>query len=252
VVFVLASLAIACLSGCGGAGDSPRDVVAHVGGTAITKASLNHWMATIIGGDFYEISHLAAPRGLVSEPPNYAVCVVGLKAFLPNVRHGTAETQLKSKCEQLHEALKQQALAYLITAQVAVGQDTEQGLKVSAGEVEQEFKRVQETQFPNEGELQRYIAERHWSLADELFLIKRDLLSRKLRLKLTQRFSIPDHEAALIKYVGDINKLWTAKTTCDPGYVVQGCKEYTSAQINAASTEPSPAILIEELARLHG
>lgn len=247
LTLALVSFTAAGLVSCGGGSGMSSDAVAQVGSAAITKASLSHWMSTIIGGDFYEITHQVAPTGLVSDPPDYATCQAGLAKLASSLAQKPTVAQLKGKCEQLHQALKQQALSYLITAQVAIGQDAEQGLAVSAREAERYFKHLQATQFPKESELQTYLADRHWSLSDELFLVKRDLLSSKLRSKLEQKFGGAGSQEALINYVHDANKRWTEKTTCSPGYVTEGCSEYTSAQAAVAKANPSPAVLIEEL-----
>jgi hypothetical protein len=250
LALVATALVAASLAACGGGGTMPADAVAQVGETAITKASLNHWMSTIIGGDFYEITHKVAPTGMVSEPPDYATCTIALET-LPSSSGKTKPpaVQLKSKCEQLYHALKQQTLSYLISAQVAVGQDRDQGLKVTGREVEQAFKRLQASQFPKEAELQQYLANRHWALSDELFLLKRDLLSSKLRAKIEKKYGGATGEQALIKYVHGATTLWIARTTCRSGYVVQGCKQYGPAQAAATAAAPSPDALIEELVR---
>jgi hypothetical protein len=206
-------------------------------------------MSTIMGGDFYEITGKTVPSGMVSEPPDYAECVAGMETLSTSSAGGSTRptaAELRRKCEQLYQAVKQQTLAYLITAQVGIGQGAEQGLKVSNSEVEQAFRSVQAAQFPKPVELQRYLAARHWTLSDELFLVKRDVLSSKLRSKLLQKYRGSDGKKALIQYAHNAVKLWTARTNCRPGYVVEGCKQYRATQVAAI---PPPAVLIAEIAR---
>lgn len=241
-----AALAVS-VTACGGSGGASADAVAHVGDTAITEASLSHWMSSIMGGDFYELTGKVAPTGLVSEPPNFAACVTALEGYEAAPAPGSAKdasTTLRHKCEQLHLAIKQQALAYLITAYVAVGEGAEQGLTANGSEIEHLFKQIQEAQFPTEAQLSQYLANRHWTLKDELFLVKRDLLSQKLTTKLKHKFTGPSGERALINYVREVRGRWTAKTTCRPAYVVEGCKEHNPS----SSAGPSPSALIQELA----
>ena len=247
VVSILA-LAVAAVAGCGGGGGLSGDVVAEVGGSAITRASVNHWMSTIMGGDFYEISRRVAPVGLAADPENYPACKAALEKLASSYAQAKpSEAERKQKCEQLHQALKAQALSYLITANVARGQAAELGLAATPAEVEQFFHTIQAREFPKEAELRQYLAERHWSVADELFLLKRDLLSSKLKTKLLGRYKGTSGLAALAKYAKEANRRWTAKTTCRSGYVVSGCSEYTSAQANATAAAPSAAVLIEAL-----
>lgn len=246
---ILASVAaVACavaLAACGGGGDAPAPpgTVVKVGDASITKASIDHWMSTIAGGDFYEISEITAPAGLVSEPPDYATCVAKLKSLVPSL----SQQELRSRCEELYRAVRQQAISYLITVSVLDGQDAELGISASSGEVEHAFKQIQAEQYPKEAELQRHLAERHWSLSDELFVVKRDVLSSKLRSTLEHRFGRADGQQALVSFVHTMNKKWVAKTSCSAGYVVEGCRQYVSTQDEAANG-PSAAVLIEGIA----
>lgn len=232
-------LALGGLSACGGGGGLPDNAVAQVGGTTITKATLSQWMSTLAGGDFYELSHITPPDGLVSDPPNYAICIAGLKRLAPKL--SSAET--KSKCEQLYQALKQQAVSYLLTSQQNFGEDAEVGVKASEDEVKQQFEKVKSELFPTEADLQQYLAARNWTTPVELFLIKRNVLSSKLARKLQEKFS---DERASIAYFHSARKKWTAKTDCRPGYVVEQCKQYKPGK--TASTMLSPALLIKEIA----
>ncbi len=248
---VAAMLAAVSVASCGGSHGASGDTVAQIAGTAITRATLNHWMSTIIGGDFYELTGKVAPTGLVSEPPHYTACVTVLEGYEAAPRPGNAAgapAALRHKCEQLYRAIKQQTVAYLITADVAVGEGAEQGLTVNSSEIEQAFKRIQAVQFPTETALSQYLADRHWTLKDELYLVKRDLLSQKLTTKLKRKFNSAGGEQALAGYIRETRRRWTAKTTCRPGYVVPGCRQYDSQKATASSSDPSPSALIEELA----
>jgi hypothetical protein len=246
---VVAALSLsAAIAGCGGGGGLPGDVVAQVGNEPITQSAVNHWMSTLVGGDFYEISRRAAPIGLASDPENYPACRAALEKLMSgSAQVKPSEAQLRHKCEQLHLAIRAQAVSYLITVHVTKEQAAELGLGATPAEVERLFRTVQAREFPKETELRQYLAERHWSVADELFLLKRDLLSEKLKSKLLQKYAGASGQLALARYAKDKNGLWTGKTICRAGYVVQGCSEYGPAQAAAARADPSPAILIEEL-----
>lgn len=247
-------LAAVTLPACGSGGDAPSsggepvtteaaspNSIVTLGRAGISKATLNHWMSTIAGGDFFEISGMTAPSGLVSEPPNYAMCAANLKTLVPSL----SQQELRTKCKQFQQAVKQQAIGYLITVDTILGQNAEQGIHVSNQEIQQAFKKLQAAQFHSERETQQYLANRHWSLSDELFIIKRDLLSSKLRSALEARFS----GEALVNYVHNMDKKWTEKTSCSPGYVVEGCRQYVSTRAATASG-PSAATLIEEISNL--
>ncbi|HEY2142006.1 MAG TPA: hypothetical protein VGG98_08100 [Solirubrobacteraceae bacterium] len=245
LAFVAVFIAAMGLAACGGASG---DVVAHIGPRSITKDDVNHWMSTLAGGDFYEISgRHTVPAGLVSEPPNYGACVSNLEAAAANASTRLAKTaaaQLLSKCRQLYQALKLQAVGYLVEAWWLIGLDGEEGVKATDGEVRQLFNKTEAEQFPKEGELQQYLARNRRSLADEMFVVKLDLLQQKTQKKITT-----GGKQMLAKFT-EAGQRWTAKTSCRAGYVVQHCKQYTGTP--ASSTTPSAAVLLEQVAAITG
>lgn len=242
---------VATLSACGGGttttatttakngGDAPLSgsTVARVGKIAVTTSLLDHWMPTLMGGDFYELTHVKAPPGLVSEPANYRHCESGLKALVPSL----AGQALATHCRDLYVALREQAVSYLLNADVEIEQAAEQGITVGQGEVEQSFDRLKAEQFPAEAEVQKYLADRNWSLSDELFLVKRNLLGTRLLAKVRQKLG-GQGEQALDAFYRTNGQKWTEQTACRAGYVVIGCRNYTSP-----ASPYSPALLIEQL-----
>lgn len=210
----------------------------RVGGDPITKASLNQWMSILGGGDFYELSHITIPKGLVSEPLDYARCTADLTTLAPKLD----AKQLRAKCLLLHQALRLQTLGYLIGAQQEFGEEGEVGARVTGGEIQRALKAVKAEQFPTEAEFQQYLAERDWTPSVERFIIKRDLLSEKTAGVLSKRFS---SQAAAIAYLNVLKKRWIARTSCSPGYVVLHCVEYKPG--TPESTIPPPANLIKEV-----
>ena len=245
LMFVAVGLAVAGVTGCGGG--TSGEVVAQVGGSSITKAELDHWMSTEAGGDFYELSagH-TVPEGLVSEPPNYAACVARLEAVAANPTKGRSKPtagQLLSKCRQLYQALKVQALSFLVASRWTVGAFGEVGVKATDKEVMQKFNRMKAEQFPKEGELQRYLTSRRRSPSDELLLVKLDLLSQKALQKLET-----GGKQMITKFT-EAEQRWTAKTNCRAGYVVKSCKQYTGPP---PLSTPSGAVLLEQVAVITG
>ncbi len=220
------------------------NVVAQVGGTVITKAMLGHEMSTIFGGDYYEINLRPAPRALVSEPPNYPACLAQLKAIVRPLPAGSRPpvAQLALKCQQVYQAIKLQALGVLLADQWYKGLDAAQGVTVSEAEAEHALAQVQASQFPKEGEFQSYIAERHWTVADELLLLTMDLLSTKIQEKI-KTSGEPVSEA-----LNRAAATWKAQTRCRTGYVVERCSQYTTSSVNLST--PSPAVLVEQLKAL--
>jgi hypothetical protein len=241
-----AGLAGMCLAACGGGGSS-SDAVAHVGDTPITTTAVNHWMATLAGGDYHQLSAKnTIPDGLVSEPPNYPRCVANLEtaaARVPKRGLNLTGVQLLTKCRQLYQALRNQAVALLVNDQWLIALARDEGLTATDAEVSQLFKRVKAEEFPTEAAQQQYFASRKLSLADELFLLKIDLLEQKLLTKAQL-----GGKQAVAKFT-EAAQRWTAKTTCRPGYVVQHCKEYTGAP-KPTPSQPSASVMIEQIAAI--
>jgi len=223
----------------------PADAVARVGSTVISKATLNHEMTATFGGDYFEIIHSPAPRGVVAEPPDYPACHTAVKAVMAHLPANQARPSTKEiaqKCKQLYQALMQQALGILLADQWYVRLDAEQGIAVTKAQVEQALKQLKAERFPKAGEFQTYLAQRHWTVGDERLLLLIDLLSNKV-LERIEGAGGERVEAALNAAAAK----WTARTNCRTGYVVPRCKQYKAS--SASSSLPSPAILIEQIAR---
>jgi hypothetical protein len=145
-------VAAAGLASCGGGSSS--DVVAKVGSTAVTKAEVNHWMSTLAGGDYYEVSRKhTMPAGLVSEPADYARCTANLSAAVGSVAPPPARptpSLLLSKCRQLHYAVRQQAAEFLVEGQALIGLAREEGITASDREIKETFAEIKKQEFPSE------------------------------------------------------------------------------------------------------
>jgi foldase protein PrsA len=232
------------VAGCGGSGNV---VVARVGGTAVSRSELSDWMGTLAGSDFYEVSKAhTIPAGLVSDPPDYSKCVSGLEAAAPRAAAvGTKATaaQLLEKCRQLYQALKRQAMGFLIDYNWTEHVLADEGLRVSDSEVTAKLVRVKAEQFPKASEYQQYLSRRRRSQAAEELLLKLDLISQKALEKL----QAGGKQAAA--RITETEQRWTAQTSCQPGYVVKHCKQYTPP---ASPAKPSPAVVLEQIAVITG
>ncbi len=246
LAIVAAGLAGMYIAACG-AGGSSSDAVAHVGSTPITTSAVNHWMATLAGGDYHQLSAKhTIPDGLVSEPPNYPRCVAALEAAaarVPGRGLNLTGVQLLTKCRQLYQALRNQSVALLVNDQWLIALARDEGVTVSDADAMQLFKHVKAQEFPTEAAQRQYFASRKLSLADELFLLKIDLVEQKLVKKAEQGGK------QTVASFNEAAQRWTAKTTCRPGYVVQHCKEYTGAPAPSPSHPPA-SVMVEQVAAI--
>jgi len=245
-------LAILCASACGGGtGGLSGDVIARVGTAPITKSALGHWMSGMLGGDYFDVTSRVAPAGLLAPPPGFTTCVTKLKAIAPKTagKPRLTEEQLRSRCEQLYDAIKEQALNFLINAQVNISQGAANGVRISSGEVDATLKRVRAEQFPRAGELQKYLAQRHQSLADERFLLTLDLLNQKAHPRILRRLMQGGGgRQALAKRFAAYTARVTAQTDCRPGYVVARCRQYQPKD-DKPYRGRAPASLLFEIGR---
>ena len=253
VRFSLALFAVLSLVACGASTNhDPDPVVAEVQHTPITRSALNHWMATIVGGDYEESLNSQAPAGLVSDPPNYRSCVFAIESIGP-AKAGSSPraipSELEGKCHQLYPALKQQALTFLISQVWLAQQDAEHKLTVTETEVNNRLEKVKAEQFPNDAAFAAYLTKRRWSLSDELTLVRKDLMTEKLEglveHSLAKTGATPKAiQLAIVNLYNDNVKKYTRLTNCLPGYISPDCSQY-----KAPAHEPSsPDVLLEQIA----
>lgn len=245
LLMLFALFCLAAVSGCGAGGGATDSSIAEVGTTPITRAALDHWMASIVGSDYFTHVGSRAPTGLVSDPPNYERCATAARQISPK-RPGSqavvSAEQLASYCHQLYQAIKQQALSVLIAFARRDREGAEQGVDPSEAEID----RVEAQQFPRRGELQAYLAERDWTPSDEIAALKHEVTSTRLLEKFRRQHPGGDWEQELGASFKAHTKKWAAETSCRPGYVVSECKQPTVAKTNPGL---SAAILLEDLAR---
>jgi hypothetical protein len=248
-----ALLAIAGLAACGQSTHDSGPVVAEVGHTqTITRSTLSHWMSTIVGGDYYEHIGVKAPDGLVSDPPNYPACISAIERIGPakttSQPTSSSRQELEGKCRLLYQLIKQQALTFLLSQLWSEDEDAEHGIRITNTEVKRAFERYRTTQFPTQAALTTYLANHHWSLSDELDLIRRDLLETRIEEFVARRLgkahATPEavERATIAQYERSV-KVYTPRTHCRTGYLASDCSDYKAP----AREETAPAPLLEQI-----
>ena len=231
----LLPLALACclalagaLGGCGG-GSSDSLVQLQGSSASISKSTLDHWMRAKVGADFRASIGTKGPQGLVSEPADYSECAAAARKIVRRSFTGKlklSDAQIKRKCQELHQAVKEQALGSLIAMRWAEIEAARAGTHISPAFLHKEYERYRAHTFPIEAELQRYLAERHWSISDVLFEVKRNLLARELAPKFEAEARKAGDDGGFAKLGLGQEHAHIAKTSCEAGYVVPGCREY--------------------------
>jgi hypothetical protein len=220
----------------------PAGVVAKLGDLVISKAELNHWMHTIVGEDFHHRVQLIAPKNIVSEPIDYPSCELAVAAVRekrnPKAKRPIARTPAEI-CRIFYEAVKSQAMIALLLDLDNRAEAKDLGVTTSAADVAAAFKQKRASTFPTEAALSNYLRQRGMSLADELRLVREQVISNKVREKIETKGG----PHAYYAYAGKELKQLVSATLCRPGYVAEGCRGFTQPQ----TLPTSVASVTEEL-----
>src|SRR4051794_3822283 len=180
VLLSAAAIPAALVAGCGGG--IPGNAVATVGDNQITKAAFAHWLnvAAKSGGQ----QQTAIPK-----PPDYTACISAKRKALPKPAKGqpnTTDAQLKTQCKQEYESLRDQVLQLLISFQWIQGEAKDLGVKVTDAEVKKQFQTQKKSSFPKEADYQKFLKTSGQSEEDIMLRVKLDVLSNKIREKVTK------------------------------------------------------------------
>jgi foldase protein PrsA len=179
-ILLLTAVLAVIVAGCGGG--IPGDSVAVVDGTNITKASYDHWLgiAAKSGGQ---------PNGSIPKPPDFKDCVANKRKTLPKPAKGqpkVTDTQLKTQCKSEYDALKQQVMQLLISFEWIEGEAKARGVKVTDAEVKKQFETQKKASFPKDADYKKFLDQSGQTEKDILMRVKLDLLSNKIRDKITK------------------------------------------------------------------
>jgi hypothetical protein len=231
-------------------GSSDEKVVATVGKTKLSQATLSHWMRTTLGGDYRAELGASAPEGLVSDPVNYPRCISAARQIVSKAggkaKARPSDAQLRVKCRQLNAGIREQALGYVLSVLWAIEEGNELGIHVSEGEVTRRMRELADRDYHGPLQFSRTLTELRRTVADERFLVKRNILEDLFldRIK-KQTAKLGGGQRTLVKLVLQSNAKWNARTNCSPGYVAWECKGYKPSQ--AASV--APAVVLDALGR---
>jgi foldase protein PrsA len=178
--FVLAALLAACGSGV------PGNAVVRVGDSVIKRTTFDHWL---------RVAALSSqpPEGgaavSIPDPPSFKKCVAEKRKTLPKPPPGQpaiTDAQVRQQCKQEYEGLRDQVLQFLIQSEWIQGEAANQDIKVSAKEVQQSFQTQKKQSFPAEADYQRFLRTSGMTQTDIFLRVKLDLLSNKIRDKVTK------------------------------------------------------------------
>jgi foldase protein PrsA len=167
----------ALIAGCGG--DVPSNGVAKIGDSVITKDQFNHWLQAAAHGS-------AAPGSAVTvpDPPNFTKCVANqAKQPVPKGAKKPTSAQLKTQCKQQYDALKQQVMQFLVSAEWIQQEAKAQNVKVSDKAVQKQFSDQKKQSFQKDADYKKFLANSGMTEADLIFRVKLDVISNSVRNK---------------------------------------------------------------------
>ena len=175
--FVPAAIAV----GCGESG-IPGNAVAEVDGTAIKKSEFDHWLTVAAKSS-------GQPGATVPKPPDFTACIEQAKKAAAKPAEGQpkqTDADFKKQCQQQYDQLREQVLGLLVSFEWIEREAEEQGVKVTDEEVKKQFEQQKKQSFPKEADYQKFLKDYGQTEADVLKRIRLDLLSNKIRDKVTK------------------------------------------------------------------
>src|SRR5690349_11518044 len=232
-IFRTALPIVACaalLAGCGA--DVPTNGVAKIGDTVITKDQFNHWLNAAAHGSSAPGSNVVLP-----DPPNFTKCIANqAKQPVPKGAKKPTNAQLKTQCKQQYDALKQQVMQFLVSAEWIQQEAEKQGVKVSDKEVQKQFADQKKQSFQKDEDYKKFLTNSGMTEADLLFRVKLDIISNDVRTKVIkgkdtvtdaqissyynknkQRFAQPERRDLLVVLTRTKDKADAAKAALDSG-----------------------------------
>jgi foldase protein PrsA len=220
----------ALIAGCGA--DVPTNGVAKIGDTVITKDQFNHWLNAAAHGS-------AAPGSnpTVPDPPNFTKCIANqANQPVPKGSKKPTQAQLKTQCQQQYDALKQQVMQFLVSAEWIQQEAKKQGVTVSTKEVQKQFQDQKKQSFQKDSDYQKFLKNSGMTESDLLFRVKLDVISNDVRNKVIkgkdkvtdaqvasyynknkQRFAQPERRDLLVVLTRTKAKADAAKKALDSG-----------------------------------
>jgi parvulin-like peptidyl-prolyl isomerase len=220
----------ALIAGCGS--DVPTNGVAKIGDTVITKDQFNHWLSAAAHGS-------AAPGQpvVVPDPPDFQKCIANAgKQPVPKGAKKPTHTQLLTQCKQQYDALKQQVMQFLISAEWISQEADKEKVKVSDAQVKKQFQDQKKQSFQKEADYQKFLKSSGMTEADLLFRVRLDFVSNEVRTKVIAgkdkvtdaqiasyynknktRFAQPERRDLLVVLTRDKAKAAAAKSAIDSG-----------------------------------
>lgn len=219
-----AALLTATLSACGSS--SNEAVIQVAGATPITKGLIAHWIPieAVLSYDVTPVK--AVPVGVIPDPPQYTKCMAFLKAHPTPAESAEGKptpARLKANCKRKERILETKVTKYMIAYRWEKGELARRGLSLTPSELNKAIRFFETYDFTPK-EFHEYLVHSKETHEDLQIITEINAMGTKLGEKALLRKGLtPEQER---HELADMVRRWQAKTTCKPGYVVAGCKQY--------------------------
>lgn len=192
------------------------------------------------GGSSSTASSVPASPAAAAEAANVSATdavatVAGVPIAKKSYEHWlTVEQNLGTQGNPSH-----QALGFLITSEWVLGEAAARHISLSEAEVRRRFAQLVQQSFPKAGSLQKYLAKSGETEADLLARIKVELLASHIAAKVTAGSESSQRSALLTGFERNFQSHWKRLTSCDPGYVMEDCKQYKGKPENLGASGTS-------------
>jgi hypothetical protein len=206
------------LSGCGGGS-------ATSAGSSSASSTAGGSPAAITGGTGASSSHSKPASGAA------VATVEATPIAQATFAHWLAITAALSdqrghEASAANTALKDRVMGFLITGEWLLGEAAAQGVDISEAAAHKRLEEIQKKQFKAPGELPKYLAKNHETMADLLLRVKLELIESAISRKVTAtKHTAAEKKAALASFQAQFQSKWKAKTSCAAGYVTGDCKQ---------------------------
>ncbi len=208
-LLALATLAVGLLAGCGGGSSS----ASSASGASAAASSASTKVPSYLGAAAHGHTASAVAVARVSD----------MEIAKSSYDHWlSVERALGVTDNPSH-----QALGFLITSDWVLGEATARHLAVSEAEVKQRFAQIMHQHFPKAGSLQQFLAKSGETEADLLARVKVELLQSRIAAQLAAGKSAAQRKVLLTSFQQAFTRHWKSYTTCEAGYVMGDCSEYS-------------------------
>jgi foldase protein PrsA len=166
------------LAACGGGGGVPKDAVATVDGTNISRSELSHWTT---------IAAKSGGQEAVPDAPNYTKCIATKKAATKAAK-GKAQTdaQYKAQCAKDLKNFRTSALQQLVSAQWVMAEADKRNIKVTDAAVNKTFQTQKKQAYPKDSDYQAFLKQSGETQADILQSVKVNMLADSITKQVTK------------------------------------------------------------------